>query len=467
MLRSIAVVSLAALSACAVGPNYKRPTTPTPPAFKEADGWAPAAPADMLDRGPWWTLFEDDDLNKLEADVAANNQNLAAQLAAYRQAHALVAEARAAFFPTVTAGFAANDSSGHSGLSGKTAVVRSYAPSVGATWAPDLWGKVRRQVEAARATAQADWASAQNVRLSMQTELATDYLQMRAIDEELRLYAKTVEGYKTVLTVSQNQYAAGTVGRSAVLTAQAQLFDAEATTRTLHEQRQQLEHAIAVLSGRPPAELTLEPKPFTLKTPEVPAGVPSALLQRRPDIAAAERQVRASNAQIGVQIAAFFPNVTLNASYGFSGNTLSNIFNASNKTWSFGSNSVETLFEGGQRFAAVSAARAAHDQSVAQYRQTVLTALQQVEDELIALKMLEQAAQLARQSSAAADEAEQIAVNQFRAGTVSSTDVVVAEQTALSERRAVITYQEERLVAIVSLIEALGGGWNASDLDKR
>ena len=472
---SLAVLSLAALSACAVGPNYKRPTVETPPHFKEAEGWAAAAPADVLDRGPWWTLFGDPELDKLEQDCAAHNQNLAAAMAVYQQARALVAEARASYFPTVTldpsysesggGGRAQSLGVGSSAVGGRTQSIRTYQFSLGGSWAPDVWGKVRRQVEAAKATAQADYADAANVRLTMQTELASDYLQLQAVDEEVRLYQKSVEGYEPVLKVPQNQYNAGTASRSAVLTAQSQLLDTQATAKTLVQTRQQLEHAIAVLAGRPPSDLTIAPKPFVLKIPDVPAGMPTTLLERRPDIAEAERSVKAANAEIGVAVAAFYPNLTLTGSYGYTSGELGALFSASNSLWSFGSSAAETVFQGGFRSATVKAAKSARDQSVAQYRQTVLTAFQQVEDELIALKQLEQADMIERKSSAAADENEQILVNEYQAGTAAPTDVVVAEQTALSERRTLITFQQNRLVAIVSLIEALGGGWNASDLN--
>lgn len=464
---ALGLASLLALSACAVGPNYQRPTADTPPAFKEAQGWTPAAPADALDKGAWWTLFGDPDLDRLEAEVAAHNQSLAASEAAYRQARALVSEARAAYFPTLNLGAGATDSgggSGRSGTSGSRASTQTYTPSLGASWAPDLWGKVRRQVEAARATAQSDYALFANARLSLQTELAVDYLQMRAIDEEIRLYNRTAQGYETVLKVSQNQYKAGTVAKSSVLTAETQLTDAQGQIAALHQTRQQLEHAIAVLTGRPPAELTLAEKPFDLKIPDVPVTVPATLLQRRPDIASAERLVKSANAQVGVQVAAYYPSVTLSASYGFNATALSQVFNASNNVWSLGAQAAEPIFEGGLRGASVRAAKAGRDQAVANYRQTVLTAFQQVEDELIALKMLAQEDALYRRSSASADENEKIVVNQYRAGQAQATDVVVAENTALAERRNLITAQQNRLTATVSLIEALGGGWNASEL---
>ena len=471
--RSLAVLSLAALSGCVVGPKYKRSTVETPPAFKEAEGWAPAAPADVLDRGPWWTLFDDPDLNALEQDVAAHNQNLKAALAVYQQARALVAEARANYYPTATVTPSFNESGGGgrtqsiglgSSASSQAKSFRVYEFTLGATWAPDVWGRVRRQVEAARATAQSDYADAANVRLSMQTELASDYLQMRATDEEIRLYQKSIEGFELFLKVSENQYHAGTQSRSAVLTAQSSLLDTQATAKALIETRQQLEHAVAVLAGRPPSDLTLAPKPFVLKVPDVPAGVPTTLLERRPDIAAAERLVKSANAEIGVAVSAYYPDLTLTGSYGYSSGELGALFNPASSLWSFGSSAAETVFEGGLRSATVKAAKAARDEEVATYRQTVLTAFQQVEDELIALKQQEQADMIERQSSAAADENVKIVMNEYQAGTAQATDVEVAEQTALTERRNLITFQQNRLVAIVSLIEAVGGGWNASEL---
>jgi NodT family efflux transporter outer membrane factor (OMF) lipoprotein len=473
--RLLAALSLTALSACAVGPNYKRPTVVTPPAFKEAEGWAAAAPTDLLDRGPWWTLFNDPDLNKLEEECAANNQSLKQSLAVYQEARALVAEAQASLFPTVTLTPSFSESGGGgrsqslgvsttaSGGAQKTIRINDF--SVGGTWAPDIWGKVRREVESARATAQSDYAAAVFTRLSMQTELASDYLQMRATDEEIRLFEKSVAGFELFLKVSENQYHAGTQARSAVLTAQSQLLDTQATVKSLIETRQQLEHAVAVLAGRPPSELTLPEKPFELVVPDVPAGVPSTLLERRPDVAEAERLVKSANAQIGVAVAAWYPTLTLNASKGFTSGMLDTLFNPTSSLFSFGGSIPENLFEGGLRSATIKAAKAVRDQDVASYRQTVLTAFQQVENELVALKQLEQADMIERQSSAAADENVDIVMNEYKAGTAQATDVEVAQQNALTERRNLITFQEDRLVAIVSLIEALGGGWHTSDMN--
>lgn len=470
---ALSSLSLLALSACAVGPNYHRPKVATPAAFKEADGWAKAAPADTLDRGPWWSLFGDPDLDRLEADVAAHNQYLVAAQEAYNQARALVAEARASFFPTVTLDPTFNESGGggrnqNIGLSApnRSTTIRNYQLSLGTTWAPDVWGKVRRQVEASAASAQASAANVANVRLSMQTELASDYLQLRAADEELRLYEQTVKDFQTTLKVTTNQYNAGTAAKNAVDQAASQLYSAQAQAAALVQSRQQFEHAIAVLTGQPPANFSLAAKPFTYKVPEVPAGVPSSLLERRPDIAQAERQMKAANADIGVAVAAYFPNLTLTGSAGLSGRELSTLISSSNVLWSFGTSAAETVFQGGFRGAAVKAAKSSYRQSVATYRQTVLTAFQQVEDELIALRQLEQEEALDRKASEAADEAERIVFNQYKAGTASVTDLMVAQQTALTARRTLVTAEGDRLVAAVTLIEALGGGWNARDLPK-
>jgi NodT family efflux transporter outer membrane factor (OMF) lipoprotein len=474
-IRLLALASLPALalSACAVGPNYKRPQVEAPPAFKEADGWAKAAPADTLDRGPWWTLFGDPELDRLEAQVAAHNQNLAAAEQAYNQSRALVAEARASFFPTVTLDPAFTESGGggrnqNIGLSApnRSKTIRNYQLTLGATWAPDVWGKVRRQVEAASATAQASAANVANVRLSMQTELASDYLQLRAVDEQLRLYDETVKDFQTTLTVTENQYHAGTAAKNAVDQAASQLYTAQSQAAALKQSRQQFEHAIAVLTGEPPANLSLAVKAFDYKVPEVPAGVPTALLERRPDIAQAERQMKSANADIGVAVSAYFPNLTLTGSGGLSGGELSNLISSSNVLWSFGTSAAETVFEGGFRGAQVKAAKSAYREQVATYRQTVLNAFQQVEDELTALRQLEQEEILDRKASAASDEAERIVFNQYKAGTAAITDLLVAQQTALTARRTLVTAEGDRLVAAVTLIEALGGGWNTSQLPK-
>jgi NodT family efflux transporter outer membrane factor (OMF) lipoprotein len=482
-----------ALSACLVGPNYKRPPAATPPAYKEAVGWAEAAPADTLDRGPWWELFGDPDLDRLEVEVAAHNQNLIAAEKAYDQARALVAEARANFYPVVTfdptfeqsgGGSVFQSPSGGGSAGGASPASRtSQAPSpdpanpaatrfrnieftLGATWAPDVWGKVRRQVEAASATGQASAANVANVRLTMQTELAADYMQLRVTDEELRLYDQSVKDFQDALTIFQTQYAVGTAAQNTVDQAAAQLYTAEAEAAALRQSRQQFEHAIAVLAGEPPASFSLAPKLFRYKVPDVPAGLPTALLQRRPDIAVAERQMKAANAEIGVAISAYFPNLTLNASYGYEHFLLNELTIINNSVWSYGASAPEVLFQGGFRHAAVKAAKSFYRETVAAYRQTVLTAFQQVEDELIALRMLEVQEAKYRKSWAAAADVELIEDKQYEIGTASLTDVLIARENTLAARRTLVVVQGQRLVAAVTLIEALGGGWKASELPK-
>jgi NodT family efflux transporter outer membrane factor (OMF) lipoprotein len=483
---SLLCLAVASLGGCMVGPNYHRPTAPTSAEFKEVAGWKAAAPSDALDRGQWWTLFNDPVLNDLEAKVEVSNQNLAAAEAAYRNAHAVVAENRAALFPTVDLDASANLSGGGSGnvvttttggggtgtggTGTGTTVSRGstsrYQVSVGATWAPDVWGRVRRAIEGASATAQASAGDVANAKLSAQAELATDYLQLRADDEEIRLLQKTADAYQKALTVAKNRYASGVAAKAEVLAGETQLLNAQAQTEQTNQSRAQLEHAIAMLTGQPPAALTLTVQAFNPAVPAVPQMVPSVLLERRPDVAAAERRAKAANAQIGVQTAAYYPAITLAPSYGFSSGQLGSLFSAPNVAWSLGASLTQTIFDAGARKARVAEARATYDQNVAQYRQTVLTAFQQVEDALAASNYLAKQVAFRAQASKAADQEEQIVMNQYRAGQASATDVVTAENTALTARVALVTTQQSQLTATVSLIEALGGGWDTAQLPK-
>ena len=483
--RALALASTALLSACAVGPNYVRPPVQTTPRFKEAEGWIRAEPADAAPRGDWWAMFNDPVLSDLEQKVVVSNQNIVAAEAAYRQAHAIVAEDRSQLFPTITANGSVTHSSsgsgstviptggtGSTGTTGNpsTTVISnartSYQVGLGASWAPDLWGKIRRTVEGASASAQASAADLANARLSAQSELAIDYVQLRADDELKRLTDLTVEGYRRSLQITTNQYNAGIAAKSDLLTAQTQLANAQAQSADYIRQRQQMEHAIAVLAGMAPAELTIAPASWTLAPPDVPVAIPSVLLQRRPDVAAAERQAANANAQIGVQESAYYPTLDLTGQGGFTGSNLTTLFNASNFFWSLGGSAAETLLDFGARKARVREARAAYDQAVAQYRQTVLTAFQQVEDQLAAERILGQEAPFRTEASQAADAAERIALNQYRAGTTTYTTVVVAQNTALQARTSLITNQTNQIVASLDLITALGGGWSASELPK-
>jgi NodT family efflux transporter outer membrane factor (OMF) lipoprotein len=468
------------LAGCLVGPDYVRPSAPTPPAYKEAQGgWIPAQPADAAPRGDWWTLFDDPVLNELEQKVVVSNQNLAAAEAAYREAEALVAADRAQLFPTLGATASGTRSATNGGVgtitpgSGGSAgtpvpvvgVARnSFQLGASASWEPDLWGKIRRTVEGARASAQASAADLANAQLSAQSQLAVDYVQLRADDELKRLTDDTIEGYKRSLQITQNQYNAGIVAKNDVLTAQVQLANAQAQSADYVRQRQLMEHAIAVLAGMPPAELTIQPTAWTLKTPDVPAAIPSQLLQRRPDVAAAERSAANANAQIGVAVAAYYPTLNLTGDYGLSASSLAKLFSASSTFWSLGANAAETLVDFGARSAKVRQARASYDQSVAQYRQTVLTAFQDVEDQLAAGRQLALEQPLRAQASQAADANEIIALNQYRAGLTDYTAVVVAQAAALSARQTLITTQSSRMAAAIQLITSLGGGWSTAQL---
>jgi len=478
---ALALVGATALSGCEVGPNYHRPPVTTPTQFKEAEGWTPAAPADAVDRGDWWSIFGDDQLNALEQKVAVSNQNLAAAEAAYRQAHALVAEDRAALFPTVDLTGSANGSGSHETIAAIPAgqpggpaaahaigvTTHSYQAAVGATWAPDVWGKIRRTIEGAKANAQASAADLANARLSAQSELATDYFQLRLADGEKALLTATLDGYAKSLQITQNKYNAGVAAKSDVLQAQTTLNNAKASLIDLDVQRTADEHAIAVLTGQAPADLTIAPiAGWTPQIPTTPELVPSQLLQRRPDIAASERLAANASAQIGVQVAGYYPDINLTASYGFASSALSTLFKSSSSLWSAGANATQLVFDAGATHARVSGAKAAYDQAVAQYRQTVLTAFQQVEDALSADRVYQSEITPRAAASQEADQAEQILMNQYRAGQVDYTSVVTAEATALNARQTLLTLQVQRMTNEVSLIEALGGGWSAQQLPK-
>jgi NodT family efflux transporter outer membrane factor (OMF) lipoprotein len=477
-----ALLVASGLGGCLVGPTYNRPPVASPPAFKEANGWAPAQPSDAADKTDWWTAFGDPVLNGLEARVNVSNQTLAADAAAYQAAHAMVAEDRAALFPTVTVGASANRSytgggaaaSKYASTTGGTATTTTasthgntsivYEPTVGATWAPDLWGSVRRTIRSAKAAAQADAATLANARLSIQTELATDYISLRQYDEEARIYADEVAAYERSLKVVQNQYAAGTAAKSAVLTAETTLDSAKASQTDLIRQRALMEHAIAVLVGVAPADLTIAPAPWNLTPPALPTVLPSTLLQRRPDVASAERSAASASELIGVQIAAYYPSISLSASGGFESDQVANLFNASNALWSIGASATETVFDGGLRGAKVRQYRAQYDEAVATYRQTALTAFQNVEDDLAAQRVY--GAELDQETDAAraAAENQTVTMNEYNAGTVDYTTVAAAEAAALSARLSQLQIESGRLATAVALIEALGGGWTTKQL---
>lgn len=456
--RSILAFAAACLAGgCAIGPRYERPTAPEPAVYKEAQGgWSPAAPADALDRGSWWTLFNDPILNQLAASVQVSNQNVAFAAAAYAQARAFVSQERAALFPVVTLDGVANRTGGAGNARGGG---NSFSLNIGTTWEPDVWGRLSRAADSATATAQASAADLASALLSAQGELAVDYFSLRQTDAQRAVLAETIAGYQRVLQITQNRYAAGVAAKTDVLLAQTQLANAQGDDVGLQNQRAQFEHAIAVLVGKAPGDFTLPPAPWQPNVPEVPVGVPSTLLQRRPDIAAAERRVAAANEQIGIAQSAFYPSLNLSGQYGSGATRIADILNASNSVWSLGLSAAQVLFNAGATRARVEGAQAAHEQTVARYRQTVLTAFQNVEDQLAATRVLAQQQELRRQASQAADEAEAKLLNQYREGRVSYIEVVTSQASALAARRVLIQLQGNRQVTAVSLIQSLGGGW--------
>jgi NodT family efflux transporter outer membrane factor (OMF) lipoprotein len=452
------LLAIGLLGGCAVGPAYKVPSTPQPVAFKEAGPWQPAAPADTLERGPWWQLFRDPLLNDLAGSIEVSNQNVAAAVASYAQARALVQQQRSSLFPTVSLTGGADKSGG----AGASSSDKRYRLSIGSSWEPDIWGRLRAGVNGANANAQASAADLAAARLSAQGELAANYFSIRQTDAQRQLLAQTIDGYQRVLVITQNRFNAGIAAKSDVLQAQTQLANAQSDDLGLERQRAQLEHAIAVLLGKAPADFTLAVAPWQANIPEVPVGVPSALLQRRPDIAAAERRVAAANEQIGIARAAYYPNIGLSGSYGTSGSSVSNLFSVSNAVWSLGLSAAQTIFNAGATRAGVAGAEAAQQVATARYRQTVLEAFGDVEDQLAASRVLAQQTVLRRQASDAADQVEVQFLNRYKAGQVSYTEVVQAQATALSARRALVQAQADRQTTAVALIQSLGGGWHTA-----
>jgi NodT family efflux transporter outer membrane factor (OMF) lipoprotein len=447
-----------------VGPDYKKPDAAAPPAFKELQGWKSASPAETADKGAWWSVYHDPELDRLERMVDVSNQTVKSYEAQYRAAVAAVGEARAGLFPTatLTPGLTRGNQSAGGGEGRATNTIYSLTGST--NWDLDVWGRIRRQVEANVAAAQVSAADLANAKLSAQATLATDYFDLRAEDALATLLTETAAAYRRALAIVENQYRAGTTASTDVATARAQLQSAEAQLVGVGVQRQQYEHAIAMLTGHAPSEITIPPKPLAIAVPVVPAGVPSALLERRPDIAAAERQMRQENALIGVQIAAYYPDVTLSGQVALDSIIFGRLFNAASRVWSLGAAAGETLFSGGARPAAVEAARANYDQAVATYRQTVLTGLQQVEDALSTLRTLERQAAAEAVAVDSARKAVEVTLNAYRAGTVAYTSVITEQTLLLADQQTALSIQQSRLVASVSLIQALGGGWSSADL---
>ena len=464
----------ALLSACAVGPDYQRPEIDVGEGYKQTqgqapaqdqpidaadqtDGWTQAQPQDAAERGAWWRIYGDTTLDGLMDQLNTSNQTIAQAEANYRQAQALVQGARAGFFPTVGASAGATRSGSGSGSTSSTG--NQYDLSASVSWEADIWGRVRREVEASRAQAQASYADLANTRLSSQSSLAQSYFQLRVLDEQKRLLQSTVTAYERSLKLTQNLYDAGVVGKSDVTLALAQLEGTRAQLLDLEWQRGQYEHAIAVLMGLAPSRFSLTDKPFAQTVPQIPAGLPSQLLERRPDVASAERLTAAANAQIGVAEAAWFPDLILSADGGFRSSQFAKWLTAPARFWSLGPELALTLFDGGARESQLEQAKAAYDAQAAAYRQTVLSALQEVEDYLIQLRVMGQEQLVQHRALEAARETLRLARNQYVAGTINYLDVATLEAAALNSERTALTLMANRLTASVQLITALGGGW--------
>jgi NodT family efflux transporter outer membrane factor (OMF) lipoprotein len=450
------------LVACAAGPDYVRPKFDTPPAFKEVGSWKTAQPQAADSDHPWWEAYRDPILNRLMQDAGQANQSIVLAEANYRQAQALADAARSALWPTAgVSGGVARGLSNSNGIK----MGNDYTLGISAGWEPDLWGSVRRGIEAGEAGAQASADDLAAARLSIQSALAQDYLLLRVTDETHVLYEKTTAAYARALKLTQSQRAAGVALLSDVALAQSQLTSAQAQEVDLEAQRLQLEHAIAILVGRTPAQFSLEPldaeQSLALELPATPVGLPSQLLERRPDIAGAERRVAVANANIGVAAAAYFPSLTLSAAGGFSAGAIASLFNEPSRVWSLGAALAQTIFDGGLRDARQAQAQAAYDAAVAQYKQTVLTSFQQVEDGLSTLRVLDREADYQQQAVQAAQTAERLALSQYRAGTTTYLSVVTAQTLSLGNQRAMVALRGRQLASSVSLITAVGGGWTA------
>jgi NodT family efflux transporter outer membrane factor (OMF) lipoprotein len=464
-------LSMLILAGCTVGPNYKRPAAEVPPVYKEVGDWKPAQPNDQSLSGNWWEIFQDSQLNTLEAQVNVSNQNLKAAEAQYTQARALVRFQRADFFPTITAGASATRSrisnNRPASVIANGTTYNDYQVPFELSYQIDVWGRVRRTVESYREQAQASAADLASVNLSMHAQLALDYFQARTLDAEEQLLNSTVTEYEQALQLIENRFAGGLASDLEVEQARTQLETTRAQAIDVGVARAQYEHAVAVLVGKPPASFSLPPLPLTAPPPPIPAGIPSDLLERRPDIAAAERLMASANAQIGVAKAAYYPLVNLAAAGGFESGSITTLISGPSILWSAGPSALVTLLDFGRRRAASDQAVAAYDQAVANYRQTVLTGFQQVEDNVAALRILEHEAQVQNAAVDAAEKYLTLANTRYTGGVTSYLEVTTAQSAALSDEVTAVNILGRRMVDAVTLVQALGGGWDRSSLPAR
>jgi NodT family efflux transporter outer membrane factor (OMF) lipoprotein len=465
----LGLTGLSLLTGCVVGPRYAKPNAPAPPAYKEVPpNWKSAQPSDQAAKGKWWEVFQDPQLNALEDQVNVSNQTLKAAQAQFEQARAAVRINRSAEFPDVTAGMSATrnklSKNRPNGRLSPTTTFTDLQLPLDASYEADVWGRVRKTVEAARANAQASAADLENVSLSLHAELASDYFLLRALDAETQLLNSTVAAYEKALELTRNRYSGGIASQVDVAQAETQLETTRAQAVDLGVQRAQFEHAIAVLIGQPAPSFALQVSPLASTPPVVPVGVPSELLERRPDVAGNERRMAAANAQIGIARAAYFPTIVLSASGGLEGTSITNWFNGPSAFISAGASAIGTVFDAGRRRAVNDQARAAYDQSVANYRETVLGAFQEVEDSLAALRLLEDEAKTQDAAVTSAQHSLSLSTNRYKGGVANYLEVITAQSTALSDQRVAVEIAGRRMTASVSLIKALGGGWNAADL---
>ena len=464
----IAVLAALLCSACRVGPQYQRPATPVPVALKEIKGndqWKMATPSDALLKGKWWEIFGDPQLNHLEEMVNVNNQNVKQAEAQFRQARALVAANHANYYPTIGSTPAITQTDvGMNVARGAAGTSQSFSLPAAASWEPDLWGRVRLSVENAVDNAQVSAADLENVRLSAQALLATDYFLLAAQDMQQTVLKDTIDSYEKNLQLTINRFNGGVASKSDITLAQTQLSGAKAQSTDLRVARAQYEHAIAMLTGQPPASVEIGPTKIAAPPPPIPLAVPSQLLERRPDIAANERLVAAANANIGIAETAYYPTLTLSASAGLLSNNLANLFTYASRSWSAGPSLSQTLFDFGRRGAALQGAQAAYDSTVAAYRQSVLTAFQEVEDDLATLRYLAEEAVQQQEAVEAAQQALNLEIDRYKAGTDSYLSVITTQIIALGDQQTAVTILQRRMSAAVDLVKALGGGWNTSTL---
>jgi NodT family efflux transporter outer membrane factor (OMF) lipoprotein len=474
-----AALAVLSLASCTVGPKYATPSVPTVPAFKEqppdsfkeSNGWKPAQPADQKLRGKWWEIFGDRQLNALEEQVDPANQDLKAAEARFREARAAIRFNRSSEYPTISTnpGIASIRDSSHTPYFAGSTVQGSTGEFVlpfDLSYEVDLWGRVRRTVTAAREEAQATAADLETARLSIHAELAFDYFELRSADAQKKLLDDTVAAYESALKLTTNRFQGGVAPKSDVAQAQTQLDTTRVQDTDVTVQRAQFEHAIAILIGKPPAAFTLAAAPLDIQPPAIPVGLPSQLLERRPDIASNERRVAEANEQVGIARAAFFPSLFLSATGGFEGTSLLNWLNWPSRMWAVGPSMAETLFDAGRRHATSDSAIANYDALVANYRESALTAFQQVEDNLAALRILDQESRQQKDAVASSEESLQLFTNRYRGGVDTYLQVITAQTIALANERNAVDIQRRRMDASVLLIKALGGGWDISSLPK-